>query len=142
MFVAKLIGIVFNAQRLKQFKFPPNVWVGVSAPPTSMFGKRLSHAQQIRMLQTMLKTLKEVDVPVHWMSIEPLSFDIAEYLKSSNLQWGVIGAATNGSKMYQPKPEWVQNVLNVLDEQNTNQWCRLNHKENSAKLILKGLSSG
>jgi protein gp37 len=34
-----------NAPRLKQFDLPPNVWVGVSAPPSSMFGKALDHDQ-------------------------------------------------------------------------------------------------
>ena len=53
------------------------------------------------------------------MSIETLSFDIAPLLKDSNLQWAVIGAATNGPKAYQPKREWVENVLSVLDGQGT-----------------------
>jgi protein gp37 len=108
-----------NAPRLKEFKFPSNIWVGVSAPPTIMFKKPLSLEKQVRMLQIMLKVLESIDVPVRWMSIEPLSFDIAPYLQKSNLQWAVIGAATNGPKMYQPKPEWVKNVLKVLKQQNT-----------------------
>ncbi len=106
-----------NAPRLKQFQFPTNVWVGVSAPPSIMFGRRLSLAQQTRMLKRMLQALDEVKVPVRWMSIEPLSFDIAHLLKDSNLQWAVIGAATNGTKAYQPKAEWVHKVLRVLDDQ-------------------------
>ncbi len=108
-----------NAPRLKQFDLPDNLWVGVSAPPTIMFGKKLSFGQQVRMLQTMLRVLGTVQVPVRWMSIEPLSFDIAPLLVDSNLQWAVIGAATNGAKMYQPRPEWVHNVLEVLDNQGT-----------------------
>lgn len=67
----------------------------------------------------MLKVLKTVNVPVRWMSIEPLSFDIAPLLVGSNLQWAVIGAASNGAKTYQPEPAWVQNVLDVLDAQGT-----------------------
>lgn len=108
-----------NAQRLKTFEFPPNVWVGVSAPPTIMFGKTLALSHQTRMLQTMLKVLKTIDVPIRWMSIEPLSFDIAPLLVDSGLQWAVIGAATNGAQAYQPRPEWVQDVLDVLDAQGT-----------------------
>lgn len=108
-----------NAPRLKQFDFPPNVWVGVSAPPSIMFGKRLSLTQQTRMLKMMLEVLREIDVPVRWMSIEPLSFDIAPLLVNSDLQWAVIGAATNGAATYQPKSEWVINVLDVLDSQGT-----------------------
>jgi protein gp37 len=108
-----------NAPRLLEFDFPPNVWVGVSAPPTIMFGKQLSLKQQARMLERMLTVLRKVNVPVRWMSIEPLSFDIAPLLVDSHLQWAVIGAATNGARTYQPRPEWVENVLNVLDEQGT-----------------------
>jgi protein gp37 len=108
-----------NAPRLLQFDFPENVWVGVSAPPSIMFGRRLSMSQQIRMLTRMVAVLRQINVPVRWMSIEPLSFDIATYLADSNLQWAVIGAATNGRIAYQPKHEWVQNVLDVLDAQET-----------------------
>jgi protein gp37 len=108
-----------NAPRLRQFSFPSNVWVGVSAPPSVMFGKALSHDQQAHMVERMLEVLGGIKVPVRWMSIEPLSFDIAPLLKNSCLEWAVIGAATNAPKIYQPRSEWVQNVLAVLDSQNT-----------------------
>jgi protein gp37 len=108
-----------NAPRLTQFEFPSNVWVGVSAPPSFYMGKALSYSQQVKMVNKQIEILRQVDVPIRWMSIEPLSFDIAPLLVDSNLQWAVVGAATNGTKAYQPKPEWVTNVLNVLDEQNT-----------------------
>lgn len=108
-----------NAPRLREFTFPSNVWVGVSAPPSIMFGKRLSFSQQKRMVIRQLEILNAIDVPVRWMSIEPLSFDIAPLLEDSNLQWAVVGAATNGRLTYQPEPEWVQNVLKVLDAQGT-----------------------
>jgi protein gp37 len=108
-----------NAPRLLQFDFPPNVWIGVSAPPSQMFGKPLTFAQQQRMVTRQIDILRQVNVPVRWMSIEPLSFDIAPLLVGSNLQWAVIGAATNGRTDYQPEPDWVQNVLDVLDAQGT-----------------------
>lgn len=108
-----------NAPRLLQFEFPSNVWVGVSAPPSYFMGKRLSDKQQARMVTRQVEVLRQVKADVRWMSIEPLSFDIAPLLKDSNLQWAVIGAATNGAKAYQPKPEWVENVLLTLDAQET-----------------------
>jgi protein gp37 len=108
-----------NAPRLLKFDFPSNVWIGVSAPPTIMFGRKMNLLQQTRMLMRMMDVLHKVNVPVRWMSIEPLSFDIAPLLENSPLAWAVIGAATNGPKTYQPKPEWVSNVLDVLDAQNT-----------------------
>ena len=108
-----------NAPRLLKFDFPDNVWVGVSAPPSFFKGKPLSFTQQKRMVLRQLEVLSQVNVPVRWMSIEPLSFDIAHLLENSPLAWAVIGAATNGPKTYQPKPEWVSNVLDVLDAQDT-----------------------
>ncbi len=108
-----------NAPRLLQFDFPPNVWVGVSAPPSQMFGRQLTNAQQVRMVERQLEVLARVRVPVRWMSIEPLSFDIAPLLKDSPLEWAVIGAASNGAKTYQPEAAWVQDLLSVLDGQST-----------------------
>lgn len=108
-----------NAPRLLQFNFPPNVWVGVSAPPSFMFGKELSFDQQKAMVSRQLDVLRQINVPVRWMSIEPLSFDIAPLLAGIDnpLRWAVIGAASNGAKTYQPERAWVQNLLDVLDEQ-------------------------
>ena len=107
-----------NAPRLEQFDFPANVWVGVSAPPTQMFGKSLTLDQQKRLVERQLRALSLVrGAGVRWMSIEPLSFDIAPLLVNAPLDWVVIGAATNGMRTYQPKREWVENVLAVMDEQ-------------------------
>lgn len=108
-----------NAPRLEHFDFPANVWVGVSAPPSKMFGKPLTHHQQKRMVTRQLMALAKVSAPVRWMSIEPLSFDIAPLLLDAPLEWAVIGAATNGKRTYQPERAWVENVLNVLDAQGT-----------------------
>jgi protein gp37 len=108
-----------NAPRLLEFDFPPNVWVGVSAPPSQMFGKALSFTQQQRMVTRQLEVLGQLTVPIRWMSIEPLSFDIAPLLEESPLEWAVIGAATNGNRTYQPQTEWVDNLLAVLDKQHT-----------------------
>jgi protein gp37 len=108
-----------NAPRLLEFDIPSNVWVGVSAPPSQMFGKPLTANQQRRMVRRQMEVLTAVHVPVRWMSIEPLSFDIAPLLQESPLEWAVIGAAANGAKTYQPNPVWVRNVLATLDAQGT-----------------------
>lgn len=105
-----------NAPRLLKFngRIPPNVWVGVSAPPTEMFGKPLSQQSQIAMLTRSLDCLAALDVPITWMSIEPLSWNMGNYLSSSGIKWAVIGAATNGGRTYQPEPEWVQTCIDAL----------------------------
>jgi len=108
-----------NAPRLAKFKnvIPYNVWVGVSAPPSKMLGHTLSFDQQKRMVKRQLDALSQLNVNVRWMSVEPLSFDIAPLLDNAPLEWVVIGAATNGRKTYQPNAEWVQNLLDTMDEQ-------------------------
>lgn len=108
-----------NAPRLTQFRIPHNVWVGVSAPPSQMFGKPLSADQQTRMVKRQLEALHALSNPVRWMSIEPLSFDIAPLLQGAYLEWVVIGAASNGRKTYQPDSRWVTNLLRTLDLQGT-----------------------
>jgi protein gp37 len=95
------------------------------------------------MVSRQLEILNTVDVPVRWMSIEPLSFDIAPLLKNSNLQWAVVGAATNGRLTYQPEPEWVQNVLDVLDAQGTKVFFKGNlqwHEWREEFPVIKGRS--
>jgi protein gp37 len=121
-----------NAPRLKEFTFPDNVWVGVSAPPSTMFGQPLAEHRQRAWLRVALRALDTVNVPVRWMSIEPLSFDIAPQLADSNLQWAVIGAASSGTKIYQPRPEWVNNVLRLLDSRNVPVFFKGNLAGNSA----------
>lgn len=112
-----------NAPRLLQshrwFAFPKNLWVGASVPPSRMMGKPLSNEQQTRFLHRTLDVLEQVQIPVRWLSIEPLSFDVAPILAQhpGAIQWAVIGAATNGKRTFQPKAEWVANLLAVLDAQ-------------------------
>lgn len=110
-----------NAPRLRQFadQLPPNLWVGVSVPPSIFKGKTLSADQQTRMLNGTLKVLSEIPVPVRWLSIEPLSFDVSPILAQypGAIQWAVIGAASNGKRKYQPEKVWVEKALAVLDEQ-------------------------
>jgi protein gp37 len=94
-----------NAPRLLKFVFPENVWVGVSSPPDVMFGKRLSRGQQAQMLKRSLDVLQQVNVPVRWMSFEPLSWDVSTVVANSPnvLNWAVIGAASNGRNEYPPR---------------------------------------
>lgn len=105
-----------NAPRLLEFDFPPNVWVGVSMPPTQMFGKPLNFEQRQAYMKRALDVLGKVNVPVRWVSFEPLSWDVSAMVHfNPSIQWAVIGAATNGAKAYQPTPENVSRLLAVLD---------------------------
>lgn len=120
-----------NAPRLLKFDLPPNVWAGVSAPPTFFMGKELTLDQQRRMVFRQLDVLDALKMkghPVCWMSIEPLSFDIAETFEdwsaqSGNdlpLHWAVIGAASNGSRYFQPETAHTEKVHSALRDAGTN----------------------
>jgi protein gp37 len=116
---------------------PPNLWVGVSSPPDWMFGKRLSRRQQIAMLRKSLAVLAEVKRRtgnIVWMSAEPISWDLTEVIDENHpLDWIVIGAASNGPRYYQPDPEHVRKLLQVMDATNTPVF----YKGNIAELFEK-----
>lgn len=107
-----------NAQRLRKYQpYPKNLWVGASVPPTRMFKKTLATVSQMNMLSTTLRILSELDAQTTWMSFEPLSWDVAPLVRSTpnlRLSWAVIGAASIGAKVFQPKPEWVLGLMNAL----------------------------
>lgn len=100
--------------------FPENWLVGISVPPTFMFGKELTPAQQSAWLKRALELLR--DLPTHgkWISIEPLSFDVADLLAATDcpLDWAVIGAATNGTQTFQPAEKHLVRCLAALDAKN------------------------
>jgi protein gp37 len=111
-----------NPARLLQFAgdIPENVWIGVSLPPTFMWGKRLSHVQQARLFAKTLRIIGDLQpLPnIKWLSLEPLSFDAAPIM-AANMDklpdWIVIGAASNGRNLYQPDPAHVGRILHIAD---------------------------
>lgn len=123
-----------NAPRLAKFTLPPHLWVGVSAPPTFMFGKELTPDQQRRMVMKQLGVLSQLSSPIRWMSIEPLSFDIAavfsEWCETTRrvlpLEWAVIGAASRGSHYFQPNRDYVHKAHDLLGAYNV----KIFHKGN------------
>ncbi|MCC7449617.1 MAG: DUF5131 family protein [Anaerolineae bacterium] len=111
-----------NPPRLRKFDFPPNCWVGVSAPPSEMMGKPLTAEQQERWFYVAVQALSRCNAAINWVSFEPLSYDIADSMGLEEwesiidtLDWAVIGAASRGRQYYQPDPGWLVNLLCELD---------------------------
>lgn len=109
-----------NPGRLLKFadRLPENLWVGISMPPSEMHGKPLSADQQARYMTKAMDVFDKLysdwrKPNILWVSLEPLSFDVAPYLEPSLLDWIVIGAASNGRTKYQPNPLHVQHVLDM-----------------------------
>ena len=107
--------------RLPEFNtFPENVWVGVSLPA----GHLMSETGGARALGAYLRHMKKIEAGVRFMSIEPLWFDVApvfeEWLAEEGdlpFEWAIIGAASNGSQIYQPNEDWTSSLIALLDEQ-------------------------
>ncbi len=61
---------------------------------------------------------------VRFMSIEPLWFDVApvfeEWLETEEklpFEWAIIGAASSGSRVFQPKVSWAHSLIEVIEGQ-------------------------
>jgi protein gp37 len=110
-----------QAPRLLLFKdkIPTNVWIGVSMPPDYFMGAHLNRQQQERMLRRALDVLTQFPDHITWMSFEPLSWDVSVIVKEypKALKWSVVGAASRGSKTFQPNRADVTSLLRVLDAQ-------------------------
>ena len=106
-----------NPFRLKHFSpFPENLWVGVSLPPSFMFGKELGVEQQRVWFTKGLREVAQIDASIRWVSLEPLSIDLSEILLAhrSVLDWVVIGAGSDGARTFQPDKGVLQNTLRAL----------------------------
>ncbi|MEZ5324231.1 MAG: DUF5131 family protein [Verrucomicrobiales bacterium] len=110
-----------NPARLAKFagRIPDNVWIGASSPPDFFRGKELTAQQREAMLSRTLDVLGSFrETHVTWMSIEPLSWHVADILDSKPaLRWAVIGAATHGVTVYQIDPELLRSTMKVLSRQ-------------------------
>lgn len=106
--------------RLPDFNpFPDSVWVGVSLPA----GRLMTESGGARALSAYLRHMRNIEARVRFMSIEPLWFDVApvfeEWLETGEklpFEWVIIGAASNGSRVYQPTEVWTERLIDLLDE--------------------------
>lgn len=128
-----------NPVRLKQFNFPENCWVGISAPPTQMNGSELTRRQQDRWFGMSLMHLQKCNAQVKWVSFEPLSYNIAPILDAglADIKWAVIGAASNGKTKHQPDPAWVSNLIERLERIGTAIFFKGNLRGNEAAKVWR-----
>lgn len=83
-----------NPDRLLEFEYPDNAWVGTSVNSDADIAKA--------------KTLRKVKASVLYLSIEPLLGEITFDLKGTN--WIIIGAQTGGNPV-KPKTEHIERLL-------------------------------
>lgn len=108
-----------NAPRLLKFDFPENIWIGVSSSPDILMGKEMDAHRKQRYMNRALEVLSQIDVPVRWISFEPLNQDYSEVLDRypNVIQWAVVGAASNGRKYYPPRREDFEMTMGALNSQ-------------------------
>lgn len=106
-----------NPRRLLEFEFPQNALVGLSAPPTFMYGKELTPDQQQTWFKKGTEWLASCSAKNVWLSLEPLSIDVSETIRSirDRICWAVIGAGSDYSKKYQPSQEVLTKTWDALD---------------------------
>lgn len=108
-----------NPSRFLKFHgtWPANWMVGISYPPTFMFGKLLTLQQQRAWFQRGLDLLVNSPAVMRWVSAEPLSLNLSDILEkhARKLCWTVIGAASDGARFHQPDETTLADTLAVLD---------------------------
>jgi len=106
-----------NSHRLLEFSLPKNLLVGISAPPSFMFGKELNDEQQYTWFKKALENLRRSTASKRWVSLEPLMPGYLGLLGEASgwLDWAVIGAASDGNKTHQPDQSTLHWALRWLE---------------------------
>lgn len=113
-----------NIKRVHEFIgfIPANCWIGASTPPDFMWNKKLTEAQRGRWLDTTLNELSDLHRLgiTTWLSAEPITIDVSLHLYGIDnpyaIDWMVIGAASNGNKLYAPNASFVQSAVMHNDD--------------------------
>lgn len=116
-----------NPKRVWDFVgvIPQNCWIGASTPPDLMWNKPLSVHQRQRMLTTTLNALSGIRETglTTWLSAEPITIDAGMFIKhhvydngQRPIDWIVVGAASNGKKLYAPKHDLVTSAVRYADQ--------------------------
>lgn len=107
-----------NPRRLKDFNFPSNCLVGLSSPPTFMYGKKLTPAQQQRWFEKGCQWLADSSSAHKWLSLEPLSIDVSATIRDFQpyLCWAVPGAGSDGARKFQPDETIFRQTIEALGD--------------------------
>ena len=101
-----------NPRRLPEFEWPDNALVGMSSPPTFMYGKELNIEQQRVWFRKGMEWLYDASAKRKWVSLEPLAVDVVDTLEYRGaLDWAVIGAGSDGHTKYQPDEDLFSRTL-------------------------------
>ena len=90
-----------RAERLLNFYYPPNVWLGVTVEKAKY--------------KSRMEYLKQTDASIKFLSCEPLLEDLGE-LDLKGIDWVIVGGES-GKNARPMHPDWVRNIQNQCEEQ-------------------------
>jgi protein gp37 len=101
-------------QRYTGLKFPETAWVGTSVDEQ----KRVANAE---------KAFRKIEVPVRWLSIEPMLEPI-EFSDLRMFDWVVIGgqSRSSGAPEFFPDPFWVNRLIDRAHDAGCKVYCKPN----------------
>jgi len=101
-----------NPDRLPFFKYPKNVWLGITIDRQNKTPSKLS--------------LVKTNAKVKFISFEPLLEPIDINLKG--IHWIIIGGLTNGKgkTVFTPPPKWINHLINSAKTHNVKIWIKDN----------------
>jgi protein gp37 len=101
-------------QRYVGLDFPETAWVGTSIDEQ----KRIPNAE---------KAFRKIDVPVKWLSVEPMREPL-EFSDLSMFDWIVIGGQSRSSQApeFHPDPYWVVRLIDKAHEAGCKVYCKPN----------------
>lgn len=91
-----------RAERITNFIYPDNVWLGVTVESAKHKGR--------------IDYLRRTNAPVKFLSCEPLLEDLGE-LDLTGIDWVICGGES-GCKARPMHPDWVRNIQRQCEEQN------------------------
>lgn len=111
-----------RSERLKEFSYPKNVWLGVT----------VEHSDY----KFRIDDLKQTNASVKFLSCEPLLSDLGE-LDLSGIDWVICGGES-GPNARPCHPDWVRNIQRQCQEQNVpfffKQWGEYIHCSQTEEL--------
>ncbi|MCD7779848.1 MAG: phage Gp37/Gp68 family protein [Candidatus Gastranaerophilales bacterium] len=111
-----------RAERLPNFEYPANVWLGVTV--------------EMAKYKSRMDYLKQTNAKIKFLSCEPLLEDLGE-LDLTRIDWVIVGGES-GKNARPCHPDWVRNIKRQCEEQKVpfffKQWGGVNKKKTGCLL--------
>lgn len=112
--IHRYLFLTKSPERLAQFNWPDNAWVGMSITGVESFSRQ----------RNMWDALHDTEARNRWVSYEPLLSEVALFHPHIKfLRWAVIGAQ-GGPRAVKPRLEWVRDIIEAADRAGVKIWLK------------------